>query len=134
MWGKFVVLLVVVSYLTVYSVYSEPGFPVPEMVVIPAGSFKMGCVSGKDCNSDEKPVHEVKIDSFALSKYEVTLEEYDAFTDATGRERANDSGHGRGRRPVIDVSWYDAMAYVEWLSGQTRDRYRLPTEAEWEWT
>ena len=105
----------------------------PEMVVIPAGSFQMGCVSGIDCDGDEKPVHEVKIDSFALSKYEVTFEEYDAFTDATGRERANDEGWGRGLRPVINVSWYDAMAYAEWLSGQIGDRYRLPTEAEWEY-
>ena len=133
MWGKFVVLAVVVSFWTVYSVYSEPSFPIPEMVVIPAGSFQMGCVSGIDCGSDEKPVHEVKIDSFALSKYEVTFEEYDAFTDATGRERAADSGWGRGRRPVINVSWYDAMAYTAWLSEQTGKTYCLPSEAEWEY-
>ena len=132
-WRKFVVLSVVMSFWTVYSVYSQPSFPMPEMVVIPAGSFQMGCVSGKDCYNNEKPVREVKIDSFALSKYEVTFEEYDAFTDATGRERADDRGWGRGRRPVINVSWYDAMAYAEWLSEQTRDRYRLPSEAEWEY-
>ena len=100
MWRIFVVLSVVVSYLSVYSVYSEPGFPMPEMVVIPAGSFQMGCVSGKDCLSSEKPVPEVKIDSFALSKYEVTFEEYDAFTGATGRERANDLGWG-----AVVVQW-----------------------------
>ena len=133
MWRMFVVLTVVASYLTVYSVYSEPRFPMPEMVVIPEGSFKMGCVSGINCDSDEEPVHKVKIDSFALSKYEVTFEDYDAFTDATGRERADDEGWGRGRRPVINVSWYDAMAYAEWLSEQTGDRYRLPSEAEWEY-
>ncbi len=133
MWRKFVVLAVVVSCWTVYSVYSEPRFPMPEMVVIPSGSFQMGCVSGIDCYEEEKPVHEVKIDSFAMSKYEVTFEEYDAFTDATRRERADDEGWGRGRRPVINVSWYDAMMYAEWLSEQTGDRYRLPSEAEWEY-
>ena len=133
MWRIFVVLTVVVSFWTVYSVYSQPSFPIPEMVVIPAGSFQMGCVSGKGCKDNEKPVHEVKIDSFAMSKYEVTFKEYDAFTDATGRERADDEGWGRGLRPVIRVSLYDAMAYTEWLSGQTGDRYRLPTEAEWEY-
>ena len=133
MWRKFVVLTVVVSFWTVYSVNSQPSFPIPEMVVIPAGSFKMGCVSGIDCKEDEKPVHEVMIDSFALSKYEVTFEEYDAFTDATGRERADDSGWGRSRRPVIYVSWYDASAYAAWLSSQTGKRYRLPSEAEWEY-
>ena len=133
MCRKFVLLAVVVSFWTVYSVYSEPSFPMPEMVLLPPGRFKMGCVSGKNCSSDEKPVHEVKVDSFAMSKYEVTFEEYDAFTDATGRECANDRGWGRGQRPVINVSWYDAVAYAEWLSEQTRDRYRLPTEAEWEY-
>ena len=105
----------------------------PKMVVIPSGSFQMGCVSGIDCYDDEKPVHEVKIDSFALSKYEVTFEEYDRFTDATGRERANDGGWGRGRRPVINVSWDDAITYTEWLSDQTEKYYRLPSEAEWEY-
>ena len=106
----------------------------PEMVVIPSGSFQMGCVSGIDCDDDEKPVHEVRIDSFALSKYEVTFEEYDRFTDATGREQAIDvDDWGRGRHPVIRISWYDASAYAAWLSSQTGKRYRLPTEAEWEY-
>ena len=101
--------------------------------MIPAGRFRMGCVSGRDCNDREKPVHEVTMASFALSKYEVTFEEYDRFTAATGRERAYDRGWGRGRRPVINVSWTDAVAYVGWLSAQTGESYRLPTEAEWEY-
>lgn len=107
----------------------------PEMVVIPAGSFKMGCVSGKDCYDKEKPVHEVKIDSFALSKYEVTFEEFDAFLRATQHRKflTDDEDWGRGRRPVIHVTWYDASAYAAWLSSQTGKRYRLPTEAEWEY-
>ena len=111
----------------------KPPFPMPEMVTIPAGSFRMGCVSGRNCVSDEKPVHSVRIASFELSKYEVTFEEYDAFTDATGRRRADDGGWGRGRRPVINVYWDDAVAYTQWLSSQTRETYRLPSEAEWEY-
>ena len=96
------------------------GTPIlPEMVVIPGGRFRMGCVSGLDCQDDEKPVHQVRVASFALSKYEVTFEEYDRFTDATGRRRADDEGWGRGRRPVTNVSWEDAVAYTEWLSDQT---------------
>ena len=80
-----------------------------------------------------KPLHGVRVPSFELSKYEVTFEEYDAFTDATGRERAYDNGWGRGQRPVINVSWEDAVAYTQWLSSQTGEHYRLPSEAEWEY-
>ena len=105
----------------------------PEMVEIRAGRFQMGCVSGRDCQDNEKPVHEVTIESFALSKYEVTFEEYDRFTDATGHQRVGDSGWGRGKRPVINVSWSDAVAYAEWLSAQAGESYRLPSEAEWEY-
>ena len=109
------------------------GPPLPEMVVIPAGSFQMGCVSGIDCDDDEKPVQSVSIESFEMSKYEVTFEEYDVFTDATGRKRVNDRGWGRGRRPVINVYWEDAVAYTQWLSSQTGKNYRLPSESEWEY-
>ena len=103
------------------------------MVEIPGGSFRMGCVSGLDCQEEELPVHTVRIGTFELSKYEVTFEEYDRFTEATGRARAKDKGWGRGRRPVIHVSWEDAVAYTRWLSEQTGKRYRLPSEAEWEY-
>ena len=107
----------------------------PEMVVIPAGEYRRGCRS--DCDyqhwDQAKPVQKVRVESFELSKYEVTFEEYDRFTAATGRDRAGDRGWGRGRRPVIYVSWEDAVAYTKWLSGQTGERYRLPSEAEWEY-
>ena len=104
-----------------------------KMVVIPEGSFRMGCVSGEDCQQSEFAVHVVRFASFELSKYEVTFEEYDRFVAATGRRSPDDEGWGRGRRPVINVSWEDAVAYTEWLSSQTGERYRLPTEAEWEY-
>ena len=103
----------------------------PEMVVIPAGRFRMGCVSGRDCDDDENPVHEVAIARpFALSKYEVTFEDYDRFTHPN---KVDDAGWGRGRRPVMTVSWDDAREYAAWLSAQTGKNYRLPTEAEWEY-
>ena len=105
----------------------------PEMAVIPGGSFRMGCVSGKNCSGSELPVHEVRVASFELSKYEVMFEEYDRFTAATGRELVSHRGLGLGRQPVIDVSWTDAVAYTEWLSAETGERYRLPSEAEWEY-
>jgi len=104
----------------------------PKMVWIPAGSFRMGDIQGGG-DSDEKPVHEVWVDGFAMGMYEVTFDEYDKFAEATGREKPNDRGWGRGSRPVINVSWEDTTAYAEWLSDQTGKQYRLPTEAEWEY-
>jgi formylglycine-generating enzyme required for sulfatase activity len=104
----------------------------PEMVWIPAGSFRMGDIQGGGY-SDEQPVHRVSVDKFAMGKFEVTFAEYDKFAEADGREKPNDSGWGRGNRPVINVSWNDAEAYAKWLSDQTGKKYRLPTEAEWEY-
>ena len=104
----------------------------PEMVWIPAGLFRMGDIKGTGSN-DEQPVHEVSIERFAMGRYPVTFAEYDQFAEATGRKKPNDEGWGRDNRPVINVSWHDAVAYTEWLSEQTGQQYRLPTEAEWEY-
>ena len=105
----------------------------PEMVVVPAGRFRMGCVSGRNCQDAEVPVHEVEVSAFALGVYEVTFEAYERFVQATRRDRPNDWGWGRGGRPVINVSWEDATAYAAWLSEETGEEYRLPSESEWEY-
>ncbi|MCP4701277.1 MAG: formylglycine-generating enzyme family protein [Gammaproteobacteria bacterium] len=104
----------------------------PEMIVIPAGNFMMGS-AGPEASDAEKKVHQVKVVRFALARYEVTFDKYDRFCETTGREKPHDAGWGRGKRPVINVSWYDALAYTQWLSEQTGQTYRLPTEAEWEY-
>lgn len=106
----------------------------PEMVEIPAGSFNIGSPDGEPGrDGTESPAHKVTIQRFALGLYEVTFAEYDAFALATGRKLPDDQGWGRERRPVINVSWDDAQAYAQWLSERTGKRYRLPTEAEWEY-
>jgi len=104
----------------------------PEMVWISAGTFRMGDIQGGGY-SDEQPVHSVSVNRFAMGRYEVTFAEYDKFADATGRGKPDDEGWGRGNRPVMRVSWHDATAYAAWLSTETGQQYRLPTEAEWEY-
>jgi hypothetical protein len=100
------------------------------MLRIPYGSFQMGSNNGGD---DEKPVHPVKLKSFAIGRYEVTFDEYDQFVEASGKPMPDDNGWSRGKRPVINVSWEDAVAYAQWLSTVTGKNFRLPTEAEWEY-
>ncbi|WP_258367427.1 SUMF1/EgtB/PvdO family nonheme iron enzyme, partial [Mesotoga sp. TolDC] len=131
---------------------------VPPMVLVERGSFTMGDTWG-DGESDEKPTHKVTFTyDFYLGKYEITFDEYDDFCEATGRSKPKDEDWGRGQRPVINVSWDDAIGFCNWLSekdklpkaydndGNLLDKdgritadpanvvgYRLPTEAEWEY-
>jgi len=125
----------------------------PEMVVIPAGSFRMGDLSGAG-DGDEEPVHQVTIPrAFAVGKYEVTRGAYAAFARATGRgsgdgcfvyngrkweNKSSKSWQNPGfsqteRDPVVCVNWEDAKAYVSWLGDKTGKQYRLLSESEWEY-
>jgi len=134
-----------------------------ELIYVEGGSFVMGDTWG-DGFYNEEPTHKVELTyDFYIGKYETIFDEYDAFCEATGRSKPYDWGWGRGTRPVIKVSWWDAIAYCNWLSegselpvayrlmgevngGQMLDAngnvttditkvlgYRLPTEAEWEY-
>lgn len=106
----------------------------PEMVIIPSGEFQMGSPDGElGRDADEHQHQEIISTPFAIGKYEVTFEQYDAFAQETGRELPDDDGVGRGRHPVFNVSWTDAVAYSDWLSKKTGKPYRLPTEIEWEY-
>ncbi|CAK8712312.1 MAG: Sulfatase-modifying factor enzyme 1 [Candidatus Electronema aureum] len=104
----------------------------PVMIRLPGGRFQMGDIQGIG-DSDERPVHEVELDSFAISRYPVTFFKYGAFCTAMNRSKPKDDGLGLGHRPVINVSWQDANEYCQWLSKETGHTYRLPTEAEWEY-
>jgi formylglycine-generating enzyme len=132
----------------------------PEMIVIPAGHFMMGAAPGEEAReelSDEfrhrsEPQHAVAVKSFAAGKFEVTRGQYRAFAEATGRsgdgcfgwvathfemyaERNwRNTGYGQeDSHPTTCVSWEDANAYASWLSQRTGKKYRLLTEAEWEY-
>jgi len=109
----------------------------PEMVVVPAGSFTMGSPPGEESRAaDEGPQRRVTIARpFAVGKFEVTFAEWDACLAEGGcTHKPGDQGWGRGRRPVINVSWDDiTQQYLPWLSRRTGKTYRLLTEAEWEY-
>ena len=134
----------------------------PGMVPIPAGTFTMGCLSEArdgDCYDTEKPPHDVTVPAFAMSRYEITNRQYAAFLNAVGNQDEGGTtwidigGSGFGEKcrilepkpgqftieegyeahPVIYVSWYGARAFARWLSEETGQTYRLPTEAEWEY-
>jgi formylglycine-generating enzyme required for sulfatase activity len=104
----------------------------PEMVWLPRGEFFMGETLNVSATG---PAHQVTINyPLAVGRFEVTFAEWDACLAARGcRRRPDDQGWGRGRRPVINVSWQDAQEYVAWLSGHSGKHYRLLSEAEWEY-
>jgi formylglycine-generating enzyme required for sulfatase activity len=106
----------------------------PVMIVIPIGKFIMGSPENEpDRKASEGPQHEVTVaEPFAVSKFEVSFEEWDACVAAARCPRVPDHW-GRGPMPVINVSWRDAKQYVAWLSQSTGKEYRLLTEAEWEY-
>lgn len=121
--------------------------PPPNMVFVQGGTFQMGLSNG----FGDDTLHPVTLRDFFIGQYEVTFEAYDRFCEATKRAKPDDKGWGRATQPVINVSWFDAVAYCNWLSGQTglkvaysiagnrvtlnrnANGYRLPTEAEWEY-
>ena len=129
----------------------RPGLIIPEhMVLVEGGTFEMGDVLGDKEYSNET-VHTVTVSDFLLAKFQLTKEEYDVFCTHIGRKLPDDWGIEGRRRPITNVSWYDAIQYCNWRSDLenldkvyvlhsdsitpdwTKNGYRLPTEAEWEY-
>ena len=105
---------------------------IPEVVVIPEGWFLMGNDTGQE---NERPVHRVWLDSFAIGKYPVTNRDYKIFVNATGSAAPPFWSEPRFSDldlPVVGVTWDEAVVYCRWLSEQSGKLFRLPTEAEWE--
>jgi len=115
-----------------FSAKCPAGFAEPRMVRIPEGWFQMGSESGQD---NERPVHRVWVDAFELAACQVTNADYRQFLIATGHRKPlhwDDPSFSHPEQPVVAPSWFDSVAYCDWLSHAARRRYRLPTEAEWE--
>ena len=135
-------------------------FPVPPMIIVPSGTFTMGCTAEQEyvCQLDERPAHKVQLDSFEIGKYEITNEEFAAFLNDYGSTTIK-SGTYAGKTivksnrqgvqltddgtwqaednyrtyPAIGIAHHGAVEYCTWLSKKTGQTWRLPTEAEWEY-
>ncbi len=144
------ILLFLTAFLVVQG-FSQ--LPKPKMVLVKGGSFYMG--NDYAGSMDERPEHKVTLSDFYIGKYEVTFDEFDLFCESTGYPKPDDGGFGRGKHPVINVSWAGAIKYCNWLSTRfgldkvyeykedsmglviktihwDANGFRLPTEAEWE--
>ena len=120
---------VVVNFSVENANSPSSGVTIPTMIPIEGGTFMMG--SHED--SDEEPIHEVFVNSFEMSETEITFIQYDFYVSQNGGVQfPDDEGNGRGNLPVGNLSWEDAKGYCDWLSRETGQTYRLPTEAEWE--
>ncbi len=145
--------LLLLTLVTLFTFLSYSQVTKPKMVLVKGGEFYMG--NDYAGAVDERPEHLVKLSDFYLGRYEVTFDEFDLFCEATGYPKPDDGGFGRGKHPVINVSWIGAVKYCNWLSSRfglkkvyeyredtlgivitavhwDANGFRLPTEAEWE--
>lgn len=119
----FFIAAVAIAEGTPTTAYTEP-ITGMEFAAIPGGTFEIG--------KNSTPKQKATVEPFLLGRYEVTFEQYSNFCFSTGRILPNDKGWGMGNRPVINVTWHDAVAFTNWLSEKSGKRFRLPSEVEWE--
>ncbi len=111
----------------------------PKTIYIPEGPFWMGSPAGAEIPSHETPQHEVILPAYRIGKYPVTNAQYEEFIRETGRPVSPSTGwdgqrvpKGIEENPITGVTWYESLAYCQWLSEKTRRSYSLPNEAQWE--
>ncbi len=130
------ILLFFLTFTSSAAVGSEALFNEPqtgmEFIFIPGGCFAMGDSVG-DGEPNERPVHEVCVSDLYFGKYEVTNAQFKKFRPEHNSGQVRESNLNEDKQPVVNVSWEDAVAFAEWLSGTSAQEYRLPTEAEWEY-
>ncbi len=145
---KIKLVVISVFFLSFFSGYSQ--VTEPDMIFVKGATFYMGKNDGDD---DEKPAHKVALKDYYISRYEITVKQYREFCEMTDRPFPAAPSHTRDPRtgedwyyehdnvkdwvwkdnyPIVNVSWNDAKAYCDWLADFTGRKYRLPTEAEWE--
>ena len=110
-----------------------PSKTLPDMIKITGGEFLMGSPDTDEFHNDDERQHTVSVDSFYIGIYEVTNDQYAFFANQPGIPQSPPSTQALGSRPRTKVSWQDVVAYTDWLTRNTGDTYRLPTEAEWEY-
>ncbi len=124
-----ILLIAILLTVFVFECKAQTTAHYPVMIKVNGGTFTMG-----GTESDEKPLHSVTVDDFSMGKYEITVAEYKAFCKATGRTMPKTPSWGvKDNYPIVNVNIKDASAYCNWLSKVTGKKYRLPTEAEWEY-
>jgi sulfatase modifying factor 1 len=124
-----------IRYLIIMLIYSTSGkdiwsSPLPKMVFVQGGVFKIGDMRG---DADEQPVHAVHLTDYHIAKTEITLLQWKAYCSTAHRAMPASTAWGWiDHHSIVNISWDDATDYCKWLSAETGKRYRLPSEAEWE--
>jgi len=129
-------LLILILFACPSAVFAEGAYTDATVgmpfVFVKGGCFEMGDSTGEG-DPNERPVHQVCLTDFSIGTYEVTNAQFQKFRPEHRSGTSDEKDLGGANQPVVNVSWDDAVAFAEWLSKQSGQTYRLPTEGEWEY-